>query len=75
MARMVQVQIEVENGASRFCVSVRAATVGRALRLAGASYPDASVRVAFPTKPGPSLVSRIEGEGETAGVETAGSAA
>ena len=43
---MIQVQIEVESGASRLRVSARASSIERALELVGESYPGSKVRVA-----------------------------
>ena len=48
---MIQIQIEVENGASRLRVSARASSVGRALKLVGRSHPGAKVRVDSPDEP------------------------
>ena len=48
---MIQVQIEVDNGASRLRVSARASSVGRALKLVGRSHPGVKVRVAPPDEP------------------------
>ena len=52
---MVKVSIEVRSGASRFGVSVTAASVRRALAIAGAWHPGSTVRVRFPREPGGSL--------------------
>ena len=73
MATMARVQIEVESGASRFRVSVRAATIGRALHLVGTRNPGASVRAVL-AKPETPHVQGAERQ-ETLGAETTGSAA
>ena len=75
MTRTVQVQIEVGNGASRFRASVRAATVGRALRLVGASYPNTTVYAVSPGHPEPLRDSGVEGRPEAIGAGGTGSAA
>ena len=48
---MIQVQIEVESGASRLRVSARASSVGRALKLVGESHPGARARVVSSAEP------------------------
>lgn len=48
---MVQVSIEVRNGASRFNVAVRARSIRRALSVAGNWCPDSDVKVKFPIDP------------------------
>ena len=73
MATMTQVKIEVESGASRFLVSVRAPTVPRALRLVGTINPGASVRV-VPSDPEARVVWRTERE-QAPAAGTSGSAA
>ena len=50
---MVRVSIEVDTGAARFGLAVRAESIGRALSLAETLFPGADVR----------LVSSIEPEG------------
>ena len=75
MTKTVQVQIEVGNGASRFRVSVRTATVGRALRLVGARYPDATVQAVLPGHPEPVHTTVVEGGPEAVGTGDTGSAA
>lgn len=75
MTRTVQVQIEVGNGASRFRASVRAATLERALRLVGASYPSSTVHAILPGHPEPVRDSGVEGRPEAVGEGGTGSAA
>jgi hypothetical protein len=48
---VVRVSIEVESGAGRFGLIVRAESIVQALRIAVALYPDAEARVAFPIEP------------------------
>ncbi len=48
---MVRVSIEVECGAARFGLVVRAESIGRALGIAEALYPGADARVVFPIEP------------------------
>ena len=48
---MVRISIEVDNGAARFCLTVRAETIGRAVGIAEALHPGADVRVVFPIEP------------------------
>ena len=48
---MVRVSIEVDTGAARFGLTVRAESIGRALGLAKALYPGADARVVFPIEP------------------------
>lgn len=45
---MVRVLVEVDSGAARFCLAVRAESIGQALGIAEALYPDADARVVFP---------------------------
>ena len=55
---MIQVQVEVESGAGRFLVSVRAESIGRALSLASAGESGATARVVFPIEPEPFFVGK-----------------
>jgi hypothetical protein len=48
---MVRVSIEVDTGAARFGLEVRAESIARALGLAEALYPGADARVVFPIEP------------------------
>ena len=48
---MVRVSIEVESGASRFGLVVKAESLVRALGIAKALYPGADARVVFPIEP------------------------
>ena len=48
---MVRVFIEVDSGAARFGLTVRAETIVRALGLAEALYPGADARLVFPIEP------------------------
>ncbi len=45
---MVRVWILIQEGASRFDVSVQAQSIRRAVEIAAARYPGADVRVSFP---------------------------
>jgi hypothetical protein len=45
---MVRVSIRVQEGASRFDVSVQAQSIRQALGMAAARYPGADVQVSFP---------------------------
>ncbi len=48
---MVWVSIEVDSGAGRFGLEVRAESIARALSIAKALYPGADARVVFPIEP------------------------
>ena len=48
---MIQVQLEVRSGATRFRVSARAASIQRAVSVAGARYPGGEVRLVRPVEP------------------------
>ena len=52
---MIQVQLEVRSGATRFRVSARAASVQWAKSVAGARYPGGEVRLVLPVEPEMSL--------------------
>jgi hypothetical protein len=49
--QVVKVSIEVSNGATRFEVAVRAASVGRAVDLVVGRHPKEDVRVKLPIEP------------------------
>jgi hypothetical protein len=48
---MVEVLIEVHEGAAHFSVSVRAESIQRAVDIVGGRYPGRDVRVKFPIDP------------------------
>jgi hypothetical protein len=48
---MIEVSIEVGNGAARFGVAVRAESSRRAVETVKTRYPDADVRVVYPIDP------------------------
>ena len=48
---MVRVSIEVDSGAGRFGLEVRAESIARALSIAEALYSGADARVVFPIEP------------------------
>ena len=48
---MIQVQLEVRSGATRFRVSARAASIQRAVSVTGARYPGGEVRLVLPVEP------------------------
>jgi hypothetical protein len=48
---MIQVQLEVRAGATRFRVSARAASIQRAVSVAGTRYPGGEVRLVLPVEP------------------------
>jgi hypothetical protein len=48
---MVKVSVEVNSGAARFCVAVRAQSIRRASSLLAGRYPKGEVRVNSPIEP------------------------
>ncbi len=72
---MIQVQLEVRTGATRFRVSARAASIQRAASVAGARYPGGEVRLVLPVEPETFLAEADLGEAESAGVQMPESAA
>ena len=72
---MIQVQVEVESGAGRFLVSARAATIERALSLAGAGRPGTTARVVSPVEPETFSAGDAAREEGIVGPEPIGSAA
>ena len=48
---MVRVSIEVDTGAARFGLTVRAESIGRAVGFAEALHPGADARLIFPIEP------------------------
>ena len=48
---MVRVSIEVDSGAARFGLAVRAESIRQALSIAEVLYPGADARVVFPIDP------------------------
>ncbi len=67
---MIQVQLEVRTGATRFRVSARAASIQRAVSVAGARYPGGEVRLVLPVEP-----ETFVAEAESVGVQMPESAA
>lgn len=63
---MVNVSVEVRNGAAHFRVGVQAKSIRRALGRVGARYPTSEVRVEFPIEPdgffveGPAVAEMVE---------------
>jgi len=70
---MIQVQLEVRSGATRFRVSARADSIQRAVSVAGARYPGGEVRLVLPVEPETFLAKA--GPGESIGVHMLESAA
>jgi hypothetical protein len=66
---MIQVQLEVRSGASRFRVSSRAANIQRAVSVAGARYPGGEVRLVLPVEPETFFAEVGSGEAESVGVQ------
>ena len=48
---MIRVRIEVDRGAARSTLSVRAESIARALEVAGEQNPDCALSVVFPLDP------------------------
>ena len=72
---MIQVQLEVRSGATRFRVSTRAASIDRAVAVAGARYPGGEVRLILPVEPGTFFAGTPFDEAESVGVQMPESAA
>ncbi|MBA3474941.1 MAG: hypothetical protein H0T57_17255 [Rubrobacter sp.] len=72
---MIQVQLEVRTGATRFRVSARAASIQRAVSVAGARYPGGEVRLVLPVEPETFLAEADLGETRSVGVQMPESAA
>lgn len=66
---MIRVQLEVRSGATRFRVSARAASIQRAVRVAGARYPGGEVRLVLPVEPETFFAGTAPSEVESVGVE------
>jgi hypothetical protein len=49
--QMVKVSVEVRSGTARFCVSVQAESIRKALGMVKARYPQGEVGVVFPIEP------------------------
>jgi len=64
---MIQVVLEIRTGAARFRVSARAASIQRAVSIAGARYPGGEVRLILPVEPETFFASRASGEAEFVG--------
>jgi hypothetical protein len=72
---MIQVQLDVRSGATRFRVSARAASIDRAVAIAGARYPGGEVRLVLPVEPETFFAGAGYGEAESMGVQVPESAA
>jgi hypothetical protein len=72
---MIQVQLEVRAGATRFRVSARAASIQRAVSVAGARYPGGEVRLVLPVEPVAFFARAGPGEADSLGVQMPESAA
>ena len=48
---MIRVMVEVIRSSEHFTEQVRADSIERAVRLAGARYPDGKIRILFPIEP------------------------
>jgi hypothetical protein len=63
--RMVKVSVEIRSGTARFRVGVQAESIGEALNMVGARYPQGEVKVIFPIAPdsffvrGPALAGMV----------------
>ena len=66
---MIQVQLEVRSGATRFRVSARAASIQRAVSVAGARYPGGEVRLVLPVEPETFFAGAGHDEAESVGVQ------
>ena len=62
---MIQVQLEVRSGATRFRVSAWAANTQRAVSVAGARYPGGEVRLVLPLEPEMFFAEDGSGEAES----------
>jgi hypothetical protein len=49
--QIVKVSVEVRSGAARFCVSVQAESIRKALGMVKARYPQGAIGVVFPIEP------------------------
>lgn len=72
---MIQVQLEVRSGATRFRVSARTASIQRAVSVAGARYHGGEVRLVLPVEPGTFFAGAGPGQAESIGVQMPQSAA
>lgn len=72
---MIQVQFEVRSGATHFRVSARAASMQRALSVAGARYPGGEVGLVTPVEPKTSFADAASGEAALVEVQMPQSAA
>ena len=66
---MIQVQLEVRSGATRFRVSARAASIQRAVSVAGARYPGGEVRLVLPVEPEAYFAEAGPAEAESVGIQ------
>jgi hypothetical protein len=66
---MIQIVLEVRTGAARFRVSARAASIQRAVSLAGARYPGGEVRLILPVESDTFFAEAVPGEKESIAVQ------
>ena len=59
---MIQVVLEICTGAASFRVTARARSIRRAVRVAGARYPNGEVRLVLPVEPETFFVSGVPNE-------------
>jgi hypothetical protein len=72
---MIQVQLEVRAGATRFRVLALAASIQRAVSVEGAKYPGGEVRSVLPVEPVAFFARAGPGEADSIGVQMLESAA
>ncbi len=66
---MIRISVEVQDGADRFDVKVRAESIRRAVGLARRRYPDGNVREKFPIDPEDFFAERYAARARTAGFD------
>jgi hypothetical protein len=66
---MIQVVLEICTGAASFRVTVRARSILRAVRVAGARYPNGEVRLVVPVEPETFFVGGVPNEADLARVQ------
>lgn len=59
---MIQVVLEICTGAASFRVTARARSIWRAVRVAGARYPNGEVRLVLPVEPETFFVGGVPNE-------------
>jgi hypothetical protein len=59
---MIQVVLEICTGAASFRVTARARSIRRAVRVAGARYPNGEVRLVLPVEPETFFVGGVPNE-------------